>query len=353
MKKLSCIVCILIACAAVMPALAVAPAYEMINVSAQAREDYTNYDGIYYRGFIPTINNLGHYAFTVGGEYAGGGHVHYSDGVNPAYNIGVYAQYATISGHSWFLRINDNDLIVYTSGSDANYVADPSGWIHTFDQGIYTPGLNNSNRIALIDKEGYTYNVFYSDEPYDAVTRVTNYTVYSGSAMGTDMNNSDQIVWSSMDYHQVILDGTIIASGIYGNPKIADTGEVIYYKGTTMYKYDSTSGLTASIATGIIGEYYVDYDISDNGQHIVWTQEVGSNEDVFTLVDGTPVNVTDSLFAGVHHFKQVDVNNSGQIICSDYTSKDVYLLNSIPEPAALSVLLLGITALRLCNGKKR
>lgn len=288
----------------------------------------------------PYINNLGHVVISRSTTSAEGGAPYFWNGSgNPVVVPGV-----SQSDPSFDLRLNDQDRILYTkSGAGQVIIADPNGLIHTFDDGTATfiAGFNDESTVIRISTtNGYYYNGYISEDPYDTDTLLypsgTNYNLTLG-----DINNNDQILkrYNSKYYVDNVLvvatkrdsdqrniyfndKGQVLGRGIetttkntlYLNEQPIYTGQLVrhwLYQPNPSYSkwYDSNKQI----------------GMSDDGSKVVWCEWVGEvnpdngsmdvgHWDVFTFIDGIPTNITNgSLPAPYNHCMDPSINNQGQI----------------------------------------
>lgn len=272
---------------------------------------------------VPRINNLGHVALI--------------KATTSAYSGGVWlwtGEWSTLQSYSGAsmgnfiftprLELNDQDRIAYATGGDAVRIADVSGVITlgTAPTSLnYFIDINNDNRIAPYSWAGTNQNRIYtSDSPY------SSYTLAGGPGnlyiLCITINDAGQVAYrpngaSAYIYRDTPGEGSVaVGLSDYAPWDMDNAGRVIYLQDHNKVMLNSLV-LRQSPAVWQSSSQFSQVRISDNGRHVIWTEHNGTLWDLFTLVDGVPVNLTGG---GYQQVLSPDVNNSGAIVFASATN---------------------------------
>lgn len=272
---------------------------------------------------VPRINNLGNVALIRATTSAYSGSVWLWTGDWSSLQAFTGAAMGNFIFHPR-LEFNDQDLIAFATGGDAVRVANLAGVITLGAAPTslnYIIDINNNNRIAPFSWAGTNQNRIYtSDAPY------SSYETAAGpgnlSILTVSLNDAGQVAYrpngaSANIYRYTPGEGTsAVGLSDYAPWDMDNSGQVIYLRDHDKVMLNSMV-LRQSTAVWQSADQYSQVRISDNGQHVVWTEHNGTLWDLWTLVDGMPVNLTN---AGYQQVLSPDVNNSGTIVFASATN---------------------------------
>ncbi|MDO9069585.1 MAG: FlgD immunoglobulin-like domain containing protein [Deltaproteobacteria bacterium] len=269
---------------------------------------------------VPRINNEGHVAMIKGTTSAYSGSAWLWTG-----------SWATLSaftgssvGNMMFqprLEMNDLDRIAYTTGGEGVRICDTTGVVTLGAAPTslnYRIDVNDSSRVAAFSWASTNQNRIYSaDAPYSTYT--TEVSPQEISPLHLVINNAGQIAWRPSPLTATLyrytpgIGSEAIGSSDYSPIDMDERGRIIHSRGRNSIMLDNLR-LRSSTGVWQSADQYSQSRISDNGRHVVWTEHNGTLWDLWTLVDGIPVNLTQGAYNQV---LSPDVNDDGTIVFAE------------------------------------
>jgi probable HAF family extracellular repeat protein len=293
-----------------------------VNGSGEvAGEAYTpNYgNGVYWHAFFyraGQMDDLG----TLGGRES------------EAYGINDSGQ---VVGCSW-LANNKTHAFLYSGGSLQDLGVLPGG------SSSAASGINDSGEIVGTADDGGVNHAFIY-----AVGHMQALQTWGGNgSQGNAINNLGQVVgsavYSGANHAFLYSGGELLDLGPGEANGLNNLGQVVGTDGSHAFLY--SAGTKVDLGT-FGGEYSMALGINDNGQAVGWAWDSQAEERAFVTRGNQIVDLNTLIdpASGWSLYEATGINNDGQIVGYGFDNGDwqAFLLNPIPEPPAMALLLLG------------
>jgi hypothetical protein len=265
----------------------------------------------------PRINNVGHVVLLRVNTSNYGGNPFLWTGDWSTKTAYPGASVGNVSRGRPRIQINDNDVIATTDGNEHNHLYNTSGEISLAGSPVnlnYAIDINNADQISSYSAYGATGRIYWGDASYTTMNHIaSSYLVTSHVAQISESGHVLYKYGATLNRYHPDTGVQAVASISSSNVDIDAAGNALYHVGDNSVVHQ---GVVVRQSAGMQNGNNNDGQlaVSDNGRHVVWTENYGDpwkDWDLWTLVDGMPMNLTQGAYGTVYN---PDVNNDGTIV---------------------------------------